>query len=153
MKNSSTVSTQVSTILNALEEGLPGFVLTAVLDALTQAANRAGLEAPTYSPESLMDGAKLKAVLEHSQGLDLHGAAADKLRVIEATTEILRNPHTPSDLWEGVAEFVTTSLNRGGDSLHYGPPMLALVLDSYPPDELRGAVIAAREEGQANTDE
>ena len=56
----------------------------------------------------------------------------------DATVEILHNPPTPADLFEAVAEFVTESHNRGGDALHYGPPMLTVVIDSYPEDELRG---------------
>src|SRR5216684_2388793 len=72
-------SSQVSAILNALEEGLPGFVRDAVLYSITLAAKRAGVEPPTFSPEWLMDGSKLQTVLELSQDLNLRSEKANGL--------------------------------------------------------------------------
>jgi hypothetical protein len=69
----------------------------------------------------------------------------ERQRVVEATAEILRNPQTPADLFEHVAEFVNGVLNstHGSDQIHHQPRVLAVILDSFPEDELMGAHLAA----------
>jgi hypothetical protein len=129
--------------------GVPDFLTDAMTDALAKASviKEINLWKPKGDAE-VYDVAALSSLFAGTSpmfSLD----RSDKQRVIDATAEILRNPQTPGDLFEHVAEFVTESHNKGGDSLHYGLPMLALVIGSHPEDELRGAIIAAREEGQS----
>ena len=137
--------------------GVPDFVTDAIVDALIEAAaiknihvwKRQGKDAEEF------DAAKLANLFAVTPMFSLR--KSDKQRVIDATAEILRNPQAPADLFNAVAEFVTEAINKenrkdgepGQPEFFHTVPILSLILDSYPEDELRCAVIAARKEGQS----
>ena len=137
-------------------KGVPDFVTDAVMDALKHAAAIKRLHIwKQKGDEEVFDSAALSNLFAITPMLSLD--PSEKQRVTDATAEILRNPQTPSDLFCAVAEFVTEAMNKenqkdgepGQPELLHTASILTVLLDSYPEDELRGAVLTARKEGQS----
>ena len=100
------------------------------------------------------------ATLPNGEEVELHGDAveiaktpgekpkSDRDRVLQAIQELLHNPETPQGLYEAVAQFLCEQLNRCGDNLYHSTAMIIEVLKTVPPDDTRGAVLAARAKGE-----
>lgn len=121
------------------------FITDAIVDAIAEAGELVSFPTPTFAPEESDDERRRMLAELFSQAPRIR-LRDDKYKVLRATLELLHNPQTPADLYEHVAEFVCDSFNR---TEQHGPRMLTVLLDAYPADELRGAVIAAREETRA----
>ena len=141
-------------------KGVPDFLTDAMLVALESAGaiKNVSLWKPDGNAEQFNPAAvaHLFALTPMLSLRPKEGIAADRQRVIDATAEILRNPQSPADLFNAVAEFVTEAINKenrkdgqpGEPEFFHTVPILSLILDSYPEDELRAAVIAARKAEQ-----
>jgi hypothetical protein len=145
-------------IFRFLQQPITRWLREAVMDALQDAAARADCDREYLVRINAREPVDKKLALNSlTQLLILGGGDRNTLRlserdkVAQATSELLSNPKTPAGLFEAVAGFVTEALNRneGQEELLYSAPMLTVILDSYPEDELMGAVIAARKEGQS----
>jgi hypothetical protein len=141
---------------------LPLWFLQAINSALVAMAKEKGIDtAFVNSPDGLWDGIhpdaenRITELFKASGGRERKFAFApvltEKERVTQAAIEILHNPQTPDDLYQALSEFVTDSLNRDIDKFMHSATVLTLLIDAYPADELMGAVIAARSEGQGAT--
>lgn len=126
---------------------IPDFVTDAVMLALKEAAHVKRVN--IWNGEEEFDSKVVGDLFADTKMLSLE--PTPKQRVVDAVHEILNNPQTPGDLFEHVAEFVTETLNNSGDSdqLVHTSPMLSLILDACPEDELMGARRAARAAEQA----
>lgn len=148
---------QVVKILNSGRGVIPLWFLEAVNNALVTVANTKGIDPAfvNFGRHGTWEGvspnaSKLITKLFESTGLGLDRdfmfapVRTDSERVIDATAEILRNPQTPDDLFEHVAEYVTTVFNttNGGEQIIYTAPILSVLIGSCPVDERMGAVHA-----------
>lgn len=157
------IKSEVSAVINALEalrDTSTGFTFNLIRTGIVQACSRYGIAPPSDAAFGGTEGfddslAKLFKRVDAPALSDLFAVtpmlsldATDKQRVIEATVEILHNPQTPSDLFQAASEFVTDASNRDIEQLMHSAPVLTMLVNSYPEDELMGAVIAARKADQ-----
>jgi hypothetical protein len=126
-----------------LETGAPDFLMEAVLSAIDNAFAYTGLSRPTV-PEGIADYDKdnLVPLFLETRLVSWGEMYADKDRVKDAIYTLLHNKATPADLYEAVAEFVCEQSNRAGtlqDNIFHSEPVLELLLNTVPADELQGA--------------
>jgi predicted DNA binding protein len=135
---------------------LPLWFLQAINSALVAMAQEKGIDTVfVNSPDGLWDGIhpdaenRITELFKASGGRERKFAftpvLTDKQRVIDALDELLTSPQTPEDLYGHVADFVVEAVNDRGrhNSLIYDKPVLAVVIDTYSGDELRGAFLAS----------
>lgn len=73
--------------------------------------------------------------------------AHKRVKVFQATSELLHNEQTPQDLFEAVAGFVCEQSNKAD---FHSDAILVAVLKSVPADELRSATLQARQNEEVN---
>ncbi len=137
---------QVVALIN--KSAAPDFLTTAMMVALQQAAaiKKINLWTATANEMEELSANALTKLFAVTQRLSLQNGDDDREKVPAAVFELLHNPQTPDDLFEKVSEFVTDRLNstKGSDQILHSAPALALIIDSYPADQLMGAIEAAR---------
>jgi hypothetical protein len=134
-------------------KGIPDFLTDAMMVALNKAAEIKGVTIWKDTEDGVaeeFDATGLADLFSGAQTLSLD--IDDKERVLRATSELLHNPKTPQNLFEAVAEFVCEQSNVG-ENIYHSTPVLIEVLKSVPPEELRGAILEARQSGAITGEE
>ena len=138
---------QAARIVDAfLKGGPPDFLMEATLSALDQAFDHCGIQKPSdelgvldYTEENLYP-VFLRTRLTH--WADMYH---NKDRVLDSVDELLHNEATPHDLFEAIAQYVCRQVNEINDEIFHRRPVLTEILQSVPPEELRGAIAKAAE--------
>jgi hypothetical protein len=125
-----------------LEGGMPDFLLTAVIEALDFAReyhDQRPLVMEDYDADNLWP---LFMKTKFTRWSDI-SQEPDADKIVRAMSELLHNPETPQGLFCAVAEFVTEQSNVDAEKIFHSDPVLAMILESVPPDELRSAILNA----------
>jgi hypothetical protein len=122
------------------------FITDALIDAIADAGEITGFPTPTFAPEE-NDAERRRMLADLFSQAYRVNLRDSKFKVLRATLELLHNPETPQDLHEAIAEFVCNVSNK--ENIFHSKPVVSQILASFPPEELRGAIVEAREVNHA----
>ena len=131
-------------------EKAPDWLTNVLVHTIETVARLTGYPAPEWSPEEGdQQTTKMLANIFNAVMLQDIDPTDSKTRVRLALWELLHNDDCPRDLFVACGEFTCEQSNVGAENIYHSDQVLALVLQSVPPDGLQGYTARADKGGDA----